>query len=190
MASPKQPIFREQALKRYLQRQNQGIILRLVSPPVFFFCWILLLLLLAACLLAWWIRVPVFAGGQGILIKPQLAGLPGNSAVAVLFVQPGQQTPLHVGQFVSLSVGSNPTHFDGQITHIDTQMISPDEARRQFNLQGALVQLVTAPSLTVIITLSSPVNPDLYAGSLCSASVQIGTRSVLSLIPGFDQLLQ
>lgn len=188
MASPKQSIFREHALKRYLQRQNQGIILRLVSPPIFIFLWILLLLLLAAGLLAWRTHVPVFAGGQGLLVKPQLVGLQGKSAVAVLFVQPGQQTGLRVGQPVTLSVGSASTQLDGQITHITTRTISPDEARRRFNLQGALAQLVTAPSLTVIITLMSEVNPDLYTGSLCSVSVQIGTRSVLSLVPGLDWL--
>jgi hypothetical protein len=186
MASPKQAIFREHALKQYLRRQNQGIILRLVSPPIFVFCWILLLLLLAAGVLAWRMQVPIFFTGQGIMVKQEVAGQ--EKAQVAVFISPNQQQVLHVGQTVDLQVGPAATQIAGVIEHIDNQATSPDEVRARFHLRGDLARLITGPSLTVLVSLKTTINADLYVGSFCSARVRIGSRSVLSLLPGFNLL--
>lgn len=53
MTTPSQSIFRESAIKRYRQRQEQSVLLRVAPPPAMLFFWTALLLLLGAGIIAW-----------------------------------------------------------------------------------------------------------------------------------------
>lgn len=189
MASSNHQIFREDAYKRYLQRQEQGVILRLVAPPTWIFAWLLLLLFLGAALLAWIVRVPTFMTGQGILIEQEASGEEGHHVVAVLFLTPNQQVYMRPGQPVELRVGPTATLLHGVVDHVDTHVESPLVIRARFNLQGENSQLVTGPSTTVRVRIEATDTINLYVGSAFSARIQVGSRSVLSLLPGFGQLL-
>lgn len=175
---PESSIFREQALKRYLQRQHRGTLLRLLSPPIFIFGWLLLVFLVVAVVLAWYIRVPVYATGQGTLV------LQDGQVVAVFFVTPGQEQQIQEGQAVDLRIGPAAAQVDGVIMQRERDPIGPDEARQRFNLQGELAYLIGGPSITVLVRLEAVVDADLYVGSLCVVQVQTGSRSILSLLPG------
>ena len=51
MALSPRPIFRERAMKQYIQRRQKDVIPRLIAPPLFLLLWVLLGLLLIALLL-------------------------------------------------------------------------------------------------------------------------------------------
>lgn len=185
MSASEQPIFRESAIKRYQQRQEQGILLRVSCPPALVFFWIFLPLFLIGGGFAWSIHVPIQIQGQGVVVEQDMAGQIGTRVVAELFFAPNQLAGLRRGQSVVVSIGSMPINVSGFVEHVDATIISPDEARSRFNLQGGLAQVITGPSITVTISLGLAASTRIYAGSLCNVQIQAGTQSVLSLLPGF-----
>lgn len=188
MPASERSIFRDSAIKKYLQRQEQGILLHVASPPIILFFWIVLLFLLGAGGLAWSIRVPISVQGQGLVIEQGATGQVEGSVVAVLFLALDDQADLHVGQPATVTIGSAASHLQGTVESVGTTAISPDEARSRFNLQGGLAQVITEPSITVTISIGPAASTQIYAGSLCDAQIQVGSRSVLSLLPGFQHI--
>lgn len=182
-------IFRKDAIERYQQKHEQGVLLRVSYPPALIFFWIFLLALIGAGGFALSIQVPVVIQGQGVVIEQKITGQSETAAVAKLFIAPSQRIHLHTGQSAVVSIGSPPTNVAGIVEHVDTNIISPDEARSRFKLQGGLAQVIIGPSSTVTISLGSTASSRLYAGSLCNAQIQTGSQSVFSLIPGVNQLL-
>ncbi|WP_201380028.1 hypothetical protein [Ktedonobacter sp. SOSP1-85] len=187
MTSSNRSIFREDAYKRHLQKQKQSIILRLATPPVWIFAWLLLLCFLGASLLAWRTQVPVFVGGQGILTRQNSTH--GAIIVAVLFVPVSQQKQIHPGQAVELRVGPKAASLRGVVASLEPRVMSPLDIRTRFQLQGESASMVAEPSVTATIRLDAPLSANLYAGSTFSARVQVGSQSVLSLLPGLNQLV-
>ena len=187
MVPQKHAIFRENALKKYTERREPDIVLRLVTPPTFLFLWILLLLFLCAGVLAWSIHVPTYSIGQGILVEQGNSQQNSHQIEAALFVPAGQYASFRKGQPVKLFVGPTAQSLDGTVDSVDTRVISPQDARSRFNLQGQLAQLVTGPAVIVFIRPTSAAS-DSFAGSVCSAQVQVGSRSILSLLPGFSAI--
>ena len=188
MPAPERSIFRESAIKKYLQKQEQGILLRVASPPIVLFFWVALLFLLGAGGLAWSIQVPISVRGQGVVLEQGVAGQGESSVVAVFFFSLDHQADLHVGQPATVIISSTASNLHGTIENVETSAISPNEARSRFNLQGGLAQVITGPSITVTISIGSVASMSIYAGSLCDAQIQVGSRSVLSLLPGFSHI--
>jgi len=188
MPMSERPIFRESAIERYQQRNEQSVLLRVSYPPALIFFWIFLLILFGAGGFAFSIQVPVVIQGQGVIIEQKIAGQTGTAVVAELFFSPDQLAHLHTGQPAAISIGSPPSNVAGIVEHVDTNLISPDEARSRFNLQGGLAQVITGPSITVTIPMKSAASTSIYAGSLCNAQIQTGSQSVLSFLPGFNAL--
>ncbi len=192
MAFSGRSIFRESAIKKYLQRQEQGVLLRVISPPAFALLWIVLFLLLGASALAWAIEVPIFVSGQGVIVEQTAdggttnggaaAGQSGQEVVAALFFSPDQQGSLHQGQPVTINVGLASTSLTGSVASVETNVVSPDEARQRFNLQGSLAQVVTGPSTLVLVDIGPVSSAHGYVGSVCAAQVRVGSQRVLSLL--------
>jgi len=188
MPESEHSIFRESAIKRYQQRQDQGILLRVSYPPALVFFWMFLPLLLAAGGFAWSMQVPIQVQSRGVIVEQEIVGKIGTEVMAVLFLAPDQLTGLHIGQPAVVSIGSMPINVPGLVERLDTALISPNEARNRFNLQGGLAQVITGPSITVTISIGRSAATQLYAGSLCNAQIQTGSQNALSLLPGFKQL--
>ncbi|GHO83130.1 hypothetical protein [Dictyobacter formicarum] len=184
------PIFRKSAIERYQQKHEQGVLLRVSYPPALIFFWIFLLALVGAGGFALSIQVPVVIQGQGVVIEQKISEQNETATVAKLFIAPNQRTHLHTGQPAVISIGSPPINVTGVVEHVDTNIISPDEARSRFKLQGGLAQVVIGPSTIVTISIGSTASARLYAGSLCNAQIQTGSQSVFSLLPGVNQLLE
>jgi hypothetical protein len=187
MSSQHPSIYREQALKKYLQRQEQNVLLRLIKPPVFLCCWLFLLLLLTGLILACLIRVPSYTTERGVIIEQKVDNK--DVAEAIFFVPLGQQNRLHVGQMVTLALDSTNVSMQRPIEQIDTQAIGPEQARVQYALQGTSMQVINEPSTTVTVLLGPYNANNLYVGSMCSGVAQTGSQSVLSLVPGISTIL-
>jgi hypothetical protein len=187
-SAPERSIFRESAIKKYLQRQEQGILLQVVSPPIILFFWVALLLLLGAGGLAWSIQVPISVRGEGVVLEQGAAGQGESSVVAVFFFSLDHLADLHVGQPATVIIGSIASNLHGRVENVEASAISPNEARSRFNLQGGLTQVITEPSITVTVSIGPAASMRIYAGSLCDAQIQVGSRSVFSLLPGFNHI--
>src|SRR4051794_27565116 len=111
MAFSKRSIFRESAIQKYLKRQEQGVLLRVISPPAFLLLWIVLVFFLGAIGLTWLVEIPVSLTGQGIITEQNDQG--GSKIVAALFFSPNLLGQLHRGQPVNLQIGSTANNLTG-----------------------------------------------------------------------------
>lgn len=155
--------------------------LRVSCPSALTFLWIFLLILGGSLAFAWSVQIPIQLQSQGVVTQQ------GSEIIAVLFLAPGEQTELRTGQPAIVSIGASQFKLSGSVEQVGTTLLSPDEARRRFDLQGGLAQLVIGPSIVVTLTIGSTASAQIYAGSLCEAQIQVGSQSVLSSLPGFKQ---
>lgn len=178
MANPRRQIFRASAMQQYIQRREQDILPQIISPPVFACSWFLLALILMAALLAWSAQLPTYISASGVITQQT-----GSSSTtqAVVFFPSADASQLRAGQPVKLTIGSN-TSVTSTITRMQTGIISPADARKQYGLDASEAQVVTEPSSVVIVNLDKSFSAHTFAGSIISAQVQVGTHSILSQI--------
>jgi hypothetical protein len=176
--------FRKEALEHYARSREKDILPRSVAPPVFLFFWVLLLLLLAATVLAWQVQVPVFADASGFIGQNrQASASPGDTTTAVLFVPTNASAALRAGQSLTVQVALTGQTLSGTITTVGTSAITPDETRQQYALTGDLALVISQPSVVVTLDLDEALPQGVVAGSSVIAQIQVGTQSLLSLLP-------
>jgi hypothetical protein len=178
-------IFRESAVQRYIQRRDKDVLPRLLRPPVFLFLWILLGLGLLAGIIAWSIRVPVYTVAPGVILQGSAAG----QLETLVFVPLDQRSTIRSGQPVLLQIGASGPHLQLTITSVVPQALSPAQIRARYALDNALALVVSQPAVVAVVTIQADASLKEYAGGLVSASIQIGTRSVLSFLPILDRLI-
>jgi hypothetical protein len=177
MAKSRRPIFRESAMKQYLQKREQDVLPNTVSPPFFTYAWLVLLLLVVAGMLAWSSEVPTFTTASGV-ITAQTAN--SNATQALLFIPSAQGSQIKAGQAVQIQIGTNGTPQVSKITSVEPGVISPTDARKRFALDNGAAQVITEPSVIATVALDKSFSAQAFAGTTISAQVQIGTHSVLS----------
>jgi hypothetical protein len=179
-------IFRDEAIKSYIESREKDVLPLLVAPPVFLFLWILLGLLLTAGLLAWSAQVPIYQEGTGIVLEQQPAS--GQREVVALIFLPATSAPiLRAGLPVQVQVGSSGPALTSEIEQVEPGILSPSAARTRYALASSVSETLTEPVVVVSVRLGPSIPAQLYAGSVVSAQVQVGSRRVLSLLPGLDQ---
>src|SRR3989440_12908092 len=169
---------------------EKAVVPRLISWPIIVCLWLLLGVLIVAGFLAWYVRVPTYMDGSGIMLargdmlQPAYGGM-----VAVVFLPPDQSGHLRVGLPVDVEMGSAGMLVHSTIAQVEPGIMSPDAARQRYRLGGVGALLVTQPSIVVIIKLGTTVPASDYAGSLLSAKVEIGSQRLLTLLPGLGSFL-
>lgn len=189
MVTPPRPLFRERALIQYHQRQQQTILPRLVSPPVFIYFWILLGFLLLASGLAWWTQIPVFVTASGVFYAQNVPS-PSKSTqtVVLLFLPTSDINKVRLGQSVQLQLVATGQQFTGTVSQIEPNVVSPLKISQHYHLASAAIP--TEPSIVVVVTPATSLDASVYAGSQVDAQIQTGMQRVLTtLVPGLDPLI-
>jgi hypothetical protein len=186
-------IFRSKAVEQYRQSREKDILPRFVAPPVFLALWVLLGLLLAGVMTAWLGQMPTYVAGTGVVLN---ASAPagehtGQQSIALIFIptNPGQPLRIVPGMPVSLQVSSQGQTINANIDSIEPGVISPGDAQRRYALGSDCTQIISEPSIAVIARLASTFPVQTYTGSSLTARVQIGSQSVLSLLPGLGPFI-
>jgi hypothetical protein len=109
-------------------------------------------------------------------------------AMAVFFFPPAQVQNLRVGTPVRLHIGPSGSQFSSQIVEIEPSVMSPAALRALFHLENAALP-ITQPSAVVVVKLN-PAFATAYAGSTLTADVQVGSQSLISLLPGVGSLFR
>jgi hypothetical protein len=183
ISEPKSSIFRKKAMQKYRQGQEKAILPRFVAPPVFLLLWILLIIFLSAGLLAWLGEIPVYVTGPGVLLDSTNSTTQGSDqVVAVILVPYTSSLHLHTGQPVRLQLGQADPQQTGTVEAIDTHILSADDVRKRYFIE------VTEPSIAITVVLGAHLSARSSAGTAVSAQVQVGSRRLLSLFPGFDSI--
>lgn len=188
MLVPNHPIFRNNAVKHYMQGRDKDTLPRFISLPIALFLWVLLGLLLVVGLLAWYEQIPSYISGRGVVLNSNYAprSSSGEEAVAVAFFAVDQAAHLHVGQSVFVRFASSTQSLKGTILTVDP-VVSPTVAVQRYGL-GNDASLITQPSAVALIQLDNT-SSSLYAGNILTANVQVGSRRIISLLPGIGSLL-
>jgi hypothetical protein len=182
---PKQPIFRDKALKQHIQSREKTILPRFVAPPVFAFYWVMLAILLVAVTIAWFEQVPLYAAGAGLIPAPNATTNQGsNQNIAIVFLAASASLHPQPGLPARLQVGSSGPQLEGTVDSVEPGVLSPAAVQKQYAL------VLPQPVVVVIVKLKTTVPGSAYAGSLVSAQVQVGSQRLLSLFPGLNTLLK
>lgn len=186
MLTTKRSIFRESAIKQYIQGRDKDVLPRFVAPPFFLFLWIIAGVCLIVCLLAWSIQVPRIIVGTGTIVENNQS----SRALAIIFLASDQLHSIRPGQPVQLQLIGTSTYFNKQtITSIEPTLLSPEDARQRYHLDGTLSLIVTQPAVVVTVALDSRIQTSVYKGSILHATVQVGTQRMLALFPGIGNLI-
>jgi hypothetical protein len=188
MLVPNHPIFRQNAVKHYMQSREKDTLPRFISLPIALFLWALLGLLLVVGLLAWYEQIPTYATGQGAVLSSRyMSQYTDQGAVVAAFFAVDQAKHLHAGQSVAVKLtASSASTLEGTILAVDAA-VSPDSAISHYGLSSTTALSITQPSVVAIIKLDA-VSPSLYAGSTLTANVRVGSRRIISLLPGIGSL--
>jgi len=191
MSQDRRALFREGAIRWYMQRREKDVFPRLVAPPVFLCAWLLFGLLLLAGLVAWWAEIPTFVDGSGVVLTPEQTHRFSKAATLILVFLPQTYAPqIHTGQPVRFQVGADGPEILSRIEQIEPGIISPAAARQRYALDSEEGQVVDQPAVVILVPPRQALNSSIYAGSLVHAQVQVGSRRILSLFPGLDRLIR
>jgi hypothetical protein len=185
MPEPQRSIFREDAVKRYLQGREETVFPRLVSPRSIVFLWVLFALLLAAGVIAWWTEVPVYASGPAVAVGEGLGAAASHVAV-VAFLPQESLSRLHAGQRLFLKTGASNDRRALSVRAVDETIYSPDAAQARFRLSGGAAATLRAPTAAVRAELpldAQALPASQYRGTVYQADVEVGSRRIISLLP-------
>jgi hypothetical protein len=181
------PIFRAQAARRYLQRQEETILPRFISPRIFVYLWILAGLLVAGGLVVWLARLPVYVPGVAVIVENNgIVQDSDDEVVLIAFLPPQNLSRLRVGQRVFLQFTPAGERSSRAIIAVESQVISPATVPGRYGLGSEAAQAVIRPAAVAIARLQ-PIPTDLptttYIGSVYPINVEVGSRRALSLLP-------
>lgn len=180
-------IFREDAVRRYLEGREKSILPRLVSPRTFIYLWLLLGLLSVSSLIAWFTKVPMYASGKAIVVR-----LHNQRIVVATFFEPQHLSSLRKTKklFLNFDARSDRTT---AILAVEPEIISPDTIQKQFTLNSHTAQQITRPSAVAIAQLE-PISENLsaaaYLGSVGHAKAEVGSQRIISLLPLIGQFFE
>jgi len=187
---PESTIFRQSAITAYKRGMEKAVVPRLISWPIIVCLWLLLGVLLAAGFLAWYVQVPTYVDGSGIILaRGDMLQPAYGEMVAVVFLPPDQAVHIRAGLPVDVQTGSAGVLVQSTIAQVEPGITSPEAARQRYRLNGMGALLITQPSIVVIIKLGTKLPATAYAGSLCTAKVEIGSQRLLALLPGLGNFL-
>jgi hypothetical protein len=185
---PNRTLFREHALQHYTNRSAYDSIPRIISPPVFLFAWMLLILVMLSGWFAWMERVPVFVSSSGVA---QLSGQKSNAhdrdVDIVIFVPTTISMQVHTGMRAKAQLNASSPYFDGNITNINSLVLSPLALQKQYQLTCRVGQEVLVPSVIAHMVMVVPANMLVENGARVQVQIQTGSQRVVDLLPLFQQ---
>ena len=182
----KSRVFRARALQSYLKRTDRSVLPKLVSPRTFTIAWVLFAILIAAGATAWFTSVPVYANGTVVVVKRDGFSRDADKAASmVLLMPPETLANLKSGQEVLLWRHANAS-LHSLIVAVEPATLSPQSAQERFSLSAGAASQIKGPVAVAFVswrTLGADPSPLSYIGSFYDASVQVGSRPVISLLP-------
>jgi hypothetical protein len=180
--------FRAAAVDRYRARRAENAAPALSLPRTRTATWLVGGLLVGVMAMAWFIRLPVYVPGVAVIVDS-----PQGPQIATL-VAADSLPRLQVGQAVHVAIGGNNQRLHRTITQLDGASLSPDDVPRRLalsELARGMVVMLDGPTTIAFAPLESVPGQypaKAYVGSVVRADVEVGTRSILGLVPPFDRL--
>jgi hypothetical protein len=185
-------IFRPDAMQRYIQREEKQVLPQFVSPRIFLFLWALLGLLILGLGVSWFTKVPVYASGPAVVMQGSSEILVnGDGLLLIAFLPPKSLSSLRVGQTMLVHL-INSTPLKRPVIVVEPEITSPTDVQEKLAFSDGMARADTQPAAVAIAPLE-PVPTGLpaasYIGGVFPVDVEVGSRRVISLLPGLRQLL-
>ena len=183
-------IFREDATKHYLKRQQEAILPHLLQPSIFFYLWLLLGLAVIAIVFISFVKVPKYVTGTAVITGLNDAVLEGEPAFILLLpaqagadLQPGQKVLIHFNRIerpLIRTIQSIDLRTESSMAIEELLEFDTDELMN--SLEGP--QVIATTSLRPVTDgLPSTANE----GLSYQANVEIGTQQLVHLLPFVDR---
>jgi hypothetical protein len=167
---------------------EKDVVARLISWPIILCLWLLLGALIVAAFFAWYVQVPTYVDGSGIILaRGDMLQPEYGNMVAIVFLPPDQSAQIRVGLPVDIQIGSAGMSVQSTIAQVEPGIMSPAAVRQSYHLEGVGALLITQPSIVAIVKLDTTLPATIYAGSLLTARVETGSQRLLSLLAGLGQ---
>ena len=187
---PEHTIFRQSAITAYKRGREKDVVPRLISWPIILCLWLLLGVLIAAGFLAWYVQVPTYVDGSGIILaQGDTLQSEYGKTVAIVFLPPDQSAQIRAGQPVDIQIGSAGMHVQSMIAQIEPGIMSPEAVRQRYRLESVGALPITQPSKVAIIKLDTILPATTYAGSILTARIETGSQRLITLLLGSGQFL-
>ncbi|MBO3462200.1 hypothetical protein G7B40_006075 [Aetokthonos hydrillicola Thurmond2011] len=194
MKRSRRSIFRDDAVRRYVESREKSVLPRLVSPRMFIYLWFLLGLLLISSIVAWFSKVPVYASGSAVVVRwKSKKNTSGNIVVAAFFppqylpkLQTAQKLFLHFDGMSVNGASRGENRLERSVIFVKPEISSPDVVHKQFALDSGAAQNITQPVAAVVAQLepiSTGLTGSTYLGSVGRADVEVGKARAVSLLP-------
>src|SRR5438876_8235524 len=103
----------------YRRGREKDVVPHLISWPIIVCFWLLLGVLIAAGFLAWYVQVPTYVDGSGIILtRGDMLQPEYEEMVAVVFLPPDQAAHMRVGLPVDIQIGSAGVHVRSMIAKV------------------------------------------------------------------------
>jgi hypothetical protein len=182
-------IFRADAIKQYLQRHEESVLPRFLSPPTFACLSVLMGLLIVSGLIACLARVPVYVFGPCVVIDRREQFNPSDDCIMVVLLPPESLLHLREGQTLFIRFEESRKRVRGSVTAVKPEIISAEDAQRRFGFSAAVTQAITQRSIVALARLESTsfdIPASTCNGSGLRAEVEVGSRRLISFLPLID----
>jgi hypothetical protein len=180
-----QQIFREHAVRHYIQRSEQSVLPKTISPFVFMLCWLGLALTILISFLIWSVPLPNYVDTLGIPIPPHSAANTSATNTFLVFFPRGAQAYVQQGQTVKLNINSVSSPLTARITQFKTQPLQADAIKQRYGLNPNILQPFPPDGVLVgIVTTPQMISLQSLMGGRVIIRYQSGTIKALSLLLG------
>lgn len=187
MIAARHSIFRDKALKHYTQSRKKDVLPSFSSIPAALFAWILLVMLLATGLLAWYVQVPVYVPGAGMIFSVGSQTQAGsNGVIALAFFAPNAGAKLRVSQSVQIQAGSGP-QITSEIAEVEPGLTSPASVLERYGIQASNASLSSQLVVVARLKWSKQSLPASYQGSSLVIQASVATQSLFSALTGIGK---
>jgi len=191
MLNKKVSIFRSEALKRYMSRNEKTIFPKIIAPRTFLYLWLILALLLVAALCALLADIPVYASALALVVEDGNRKQNSSEVKIALLLPPENLPQLQVNQTVFFRRDKVGPLVSRQINDVEPAILSPSAIRSRFGLSGDAATKVDESSVVAFISLEPlphGMEASSYLGTSYNAQVEIGHRRLASFLPVVGRL--
>lgn len=177
-------IFRDKAVRHYLEGREKEVLPQFVSPRSFLLLWALFVLLLVVVgSVAYFIKTPVYASGPAVVLDQKDVTYGSDGPVVAAFLPSEYLDSLREGQKLLLQLDPAGERLVRPVASIEPEVLSPDAARERFDLDGGQEEVITRPAAVVTAPLPNTLDASKHDGGVYRADVEVGSRRAISLFP-------
>lgn len=169
--------FRPTALRRYRNRTDSRVALKIDSGPGSSALWPVLLILLACGIALWSQATPVYLPGSLVRINNADSHRAEEATAVLLFTKPEQLSRLRAGKHIVLVAAQK--RIKGTILAIEPPSVSIGALRDKFGLSFGTTSPVSEPAAVAVIQLESSID----ALDLEKARIEIGEHRPIAMLP-------